>query len=78
MPEPNLPEFEVGPLTVLLAVSPKPTKLASPSSLNPALLTPSSASSLILSPESGMLPPILPVADALPTVLLYKLLALSK
>jgi hypothetical protein len=70
---------EVGPLIVLLAPSPNPTRLALPSSLT--LLTlevPSSGSwsSLILSASNASLPlaqvvrpPMLPVALALPTVL---------
>src|SRR2546429_6060278 len=61
---------EMGPLTVLLAPSPKPTKLAFPSSLSPPVLeVPSSWSSLILSMSSlaqVVLPPTLPVALALP------------
>ena len=68
---------ETGPLTVLLAPSPKPTKLAFPSSLrSPVLEASSSGSSLILSVSSPtltlahvVLPPTLPVALALPTVL---------
>src|SRR2546429_4052988 len=68
---------EMGPLIVLLAPSPKPTKLAFPSSLRPPVLeVPSSWSSLILSVSSPtlalahvVLPPTLPVALALPTVL---------
>lgn len=70
------PGCEIGPLMVL-APSPKPTRLASPSSLMlPTLDTPSSAS-LILSASKASLPlaqvvraPTLPVALALPTVLL--------
>lgn len=72
---------EVGPLMVLLAPSPNPTKLALPSSLilpTLTLETPSSGSgpSLILSASKVSLllaqvvwPPTLPVALALPTVL---------
>src|SRR3979490_1674942 len=60
---------EIGPLIVLLAPSPKPTKLAFPSSLrSPVLEVPSSWSSLILSVSSPtlalahvVLPPTLPV-----------------
>lgn len=67
---------ETGPLTVLLAPSPNPTRLEFPSSLNPPTLeTPSSSPSLSWSRLSLPLaqvvrPPMEPVALALPTVLL--------
>lgn len=70
------PGCEMGPLMVL-APSPNPTRLASPSLILPTLDVPSSGSSLILSTSGASLllaqvvrAPTLPVALALPTVLL--------
>lgn len=74
---------EVGPLMVLLAPSPNPTRLALPSSLmlptltletpssgsGPSLILSASKASLLLAQVVWVWPPTLPVALALPTVL---------